>query len=189
MRFRLSGKFLLNRLRHSEEGAITVAAVLWVPFFILIGMGSIELGLLIFKQTLLERGVDMSTRILRLGIAPLPSHDELKLSICKDIGFISRCMDRLAVEVFPVDTTTWTASNQSSALCVDSSAPARTPQIVRGGSNQLMIIRACLKVDTMMLPAPLAFTNPIAAGLTRDANGLVSLSTVTAFVNEPRLGS
>ncbi len=177
-------KRLLARLRASEEGAVTIPALLWLPLFIMIMAGSVEMCVLIFKQTLLDRGIDLTTRIMRLGIAPLPSHDQLKRSVCENIGFVHNCMDRLAVEVFPVDTATWTATNQAAALCTDSSvAAAISPQIARGGTNQMMILRACLKVDTMMQ------ANPLAWALVRDAGGQTALVSITAFVNEPRAGS
>lgn len=172
---------LLARLRRSEEGAVTIPTLFWMPLFIMIMAASVEFCVLIFKQTLLDRGVDLTTRIMRLGIEPLPSHTQLKRSICTNIAFIPKCMDRLAVEVFPVDTDTWTASNQSAALCTDStSAAALAPQIERGGSNQMMILRACLKIDTMMK------VNPLAAALVRDAGGQTALISITAFINEPR---
>lgn len=177
------GKRLLARLRR-EEGAVTIPTLLWLPLFIMIMAASVELCVLIFKQTLLDRGVDLSTRIMRLGIAPLPSHDQLKRSICTNIAFVPNCMDRLAVEVFPIDTDTWTSTYNSPLLCTDSSSSAAlSPQILRGGTNQLMILRACLKIDTMME------INPLAAALARDAGGQTALVSVTAFVNEPRPGS
>ncbi|PYF09651.1 hypothetical protein C8J30_10721 [Rhodobacter viridis] len=178
---------MLSRLRRrlwrrarSEEGAVTIPAVMWLPLFIMIMVASVDMSVLIIKQTLFDRGVDLSTRILRLGIEPLPSHDVLKRSICKNIAFISNCMDRLAVEVFPIDTTTWTSTNSSGLVCTDSSsAVALSPQILRGGTNQLMMLRACLKIDTMMR------ADPFAMALRRDAGGQVALVSITAFVNEP----
>lgn len=172
---------LLGRLRRSEDGAVTIPTLMWLPLFIMIMAASVELCVLVFKQTLLDRGVDLTTRIMRLGIAPMPSHDTLKRSICTNIAFVPGCMDNLAVEVFSVDTTTWTASNSNSALCTDAlSSEPISPQLERGGSNQLMILRACLKVDVMME------ANPLAEALVHDASGQTALISVTAFVNEPR---
>jgi len=177
----LAPRRFLARLRSSEEGAATIPAIFWLPLFIMIMAASVEMGTMTIKQTLFDRGVDLTTRILRLGIAPLPSHDQLKRAICKNVAFIGNCMERLAVEVFPVNTTTWKASNQAAAMCTDStSAATLSPQIERGSTNQLMILRACLKIDTMMK------IDPLALALKRDAGGQVALVTVTAFVNEPK---
>lgn len=171
----------LARIGRSEEGAVTIPALMWLPFYIMIMAAAVDMSALIIKQTLFDRGIDMTTRILRLGIAPLPTHDQLKRSICQNIAFVSDCMDRLAVEVFPVDTATWTATSQSGLVCTDStSAAALSPQILRGDTNQLMILRACLKIDTMME------IDPFALALKRDAGGQSALVSITAFVNEPR---
>ena len=171
---------LLARLRASEEGAVTIPALLWLPLFIMIMTASVELCVLILKQTLLDRGVDLTARILRLGMQPFPTdHDVLKRSICNNIAYIPNCMDRLAVEVFPVDTTTWTAANGAAPLCTDSSSSvALNPVLTGGSSNQMMIMRACLKVDTMTEVDPLAWA------LVRDAGGQTALVTTTAFVLE-----
>lgn len=172
---------LLARLRHSEDGAVTIPALLWLPLFIMIMAASVELCVLIFKQTLLDRGVDLTTRILRLGIEPMPTHDELKASICDNIHYIPNCTSRLAVEVFSVDTDTWTADNGDAPLCTDETrTKPLDPMLERGASNQMMILRACLKIDTMMKVDPLAWA------LVRDAGGQAALVTTTAFVNEPR---
>lgn len=164
-----------------EDGAATLPALLWLPFYIMIAISSVEMGVLIVKQTLFDRGVDLSVRILRLGISSMPTHDGLKKSICGNIGFISNCMDRLAVEVFPVDTVTWTTTNSRPVMCTDStSQEPLAPTLDRGSSNQLMIIRACLKIDTMME------INPMALALKRDAGGQTALIAISSFVNEPR---
>ncbi|SOC02220.1 TadE/TadG family type IV pilus assembly protein [Rhodobacter maris] len=174
---------LLRRFR-AEDGAVTLPALLWLPFFVMLMAASVELEMLTVKQTLLDRGVDLTTRILRLGIDDLPDHDTLKRSVCENMGFIGNCMDRLAIEVFPVDTDTWTSTGASDVLCTDSTSAAElSPQLQAGDSNQMMILRACLKIDTMME------INPLAAALTRDAGGQVALVSMTAFVNEPRPGS
>lgn len=168
----------------AEDGAVTIPALFWLPLFIMIMAASVDMGVLTLKQTLLDRGVDLTSRILRLGIDDLPDHETLKSSICNNIAFVSDCMDRLAVEVFPVDTDTWTSTGASSVLCTDSSSAAElSPQIDEGDANQLMIMRACLKIDTMMK------VDPFAQALARDAGGQTALISITAFVNEPTSGS
>lgn len=175
----------LRRFRRSQDGASTVPAVLFLPLFLLIMLGAIELGVLILRQTLFERGVDLSARILRLGIQPMPSHDLLKKSICTNIAFIPNCMQDLSVEIFEVNKTTWASTGAgTSATCTDRSL-VTPPSVVlqRGQSNQLMLLRACLKVDPMMPGISLG------AALKKDTSGQFALITTTAFVNEPRAGN
>lgn len=165
-----------------EDGASTIPALIFLPFFIMLMFSGVEMGMLFLRQTLLDRGVDMSVRLLRLG-APMPTHDQLKRSICNNVGFIPNCMNDLSVEIFAVDRSTWTSTGAGTAVtCVDRAAPEAPPPTTldRGVSDQLMLLRACLKVDPMMP------TTGLGAALPKDGNGAVSLIVTTAFVNEPR---
>ncbi len=170
------------RFLRSEAGAATIPAIFWLPIFLGIMFSSVELGVMILRNTLFERGVDMSVRILRLGIQPMPSHEVLKKSICSNIAFIPDCMDNLAVDIFEVDKATWTSTGAGkSATCTDKTL-ADPPEVVlqRGQSNQLMLLRACLKVYPMMPGVGFG------ASLRTDTSGQFAMVTTTAFVNEPR---
>lgn len=180
-RFRLPPLPSLARYRAAEDGAVTIPTLLWLPLFIMIMVASVELCVLTVKQTLLERGVNLSSRILRLGISDMPTHDQLKRSICGNIAFLSTCMEDLAVEIFEVDQDTWTSSGAGQAvLCSDGITDDKKPVMQRGIGNQLMVLRACLWVK------PMENLNPLSQALTKNANGQYALVVTTAFVNEPR---
>lgn len=173
----------MQAFRRSQTGASTVPTVLFLPIFLIIMLAGVELGVLVLRQTLFDRGVDLSARILRLGIQPMPSHEVLKRSICSNIAFIPNCMNDLSVEIFEVNKTTWTSTGAGTrATCTDRSL-VTPPAVVlqRGESNQLMLLRACLKVDPMIAGIGLG------AALHTDASGQFAMITTTAFVNEPRL--
>ncbi|WP_415183627.1 TadE/TadG family type IV pilus assembly protein [Phaeovulum sp.] len=165
-----------------EDGASTIPAVMFLPFFIILMFSGVELGVLMLRQTLMDRGVDMSVRLLRLG-APMPTHEQLKRSICSNIGFIPNCMNDLSVEIYAVDKATWTSSQAgTSVTCIDRAATEPPPPttLERGASDQLMLLRACLKVDPMMP------TTGLGGALTKTGDGSIALIVTTAFVNEPR---
>ncbi|SDE36704.1 hypothetical protein PUH89_16435 [Rhodobacter capsulatus] len=171
----------LGHLLRSEEGAASIPAVFWMPFFVMMMVASVEMCILGIRQTLLDRGVDLTTRILRLGVAAMPSHDQLKRSICGNIAFLPDCMQDLTVEVFQVDRTTWSSDlNGRGVLCADSITETNKPVIQPGVSGQLMILRACLRVS------PMETLNPLSQALTHDIGGDYALITTTAFVNEPQ---
>lgn len=182
--YNLRNQFRLRRRRflQREDGAVTIPTIIFIPFFLLIFTSSIELSTLSIRQSLLDRAVDDTARILRLGIEPLPDHTTLKRAICNRIGIISNCMADLMVEVIEVDKTTWTTTRSGTAVtCIDHS-DAITPEtlILRGKEDQLMLMRVCLKVKPMMPGAG------VGAQLVKDGDGSVALVSVTAFVNEPR---
>lgn len=169
------------RYRSAEDGAVTIPTLLWLPVFLMIMVAAVELCVMTLKQTMLERGVDLSVRILRLGLSEMPTHDVLKRSICSNIGFVSTCMDDLAVEVFEVDQSNWTSSAAGQAvLCSDGITESTQPTLESGIDNQLMVLRACLRVS------PMEKFNPLAQALTKNENGQYALVVTTAFVNEPQ---
>ena len=171
----------LGPFLRSEEGAASIPAVFWMPFFVMMMVASVEMCLLGVKQTLLDRGVDLTTRILRLGVATMPSHEQIKRSICGNIAFLPDCMTDLAVEVFQVDRATWSSDvNGRGVLCSDAITETDKPVIQPGVSGQLMILRACLRVS------PMEKLNPLSQALAQDADGRYALITTTAFVNEPK---
>lgn len=176
-------KFL--RRARSETGAATIPAVLMLPIFLIIMFSGVEFGMLVLRKTMFERGVDMASRDLRLGIKPMPDHEAVKRSICDKTILFSDCMRDLAVEVFEVDRTTWSSAGFDKApTCTDrSDADPLEVVIQRGQSNQLMLMRACIKAR------PLLPGMGLGAALLTDSSGQFPMVATTAFVNEPRLGS
>lgn len=180
---------LLARLRarlwrgaREEDGSITIPFVIMFPIFFLIVISSIEMGILTVRHVMLERGLDMSVRGLRLGTWVNPTHADLKRSICRNAGIIPDCMNSLLVELRPVNKNTWQPLN-GNATCIDRSAPVQPVTIFNPGvSDEMMLIRACIKVSPM---APLT---GLGMQLNKDAFGQYALVSATAFVNEPRLG-
>jgi hypothetical protein len=65
--------------------------------------------------------------------------------------------------------------------CTDASEPSRPVRtFIAGGQNQLMLLRACLKYT------PLFPEQMLGAALTKDSSGDVALTTLSAFVQEPK---
>ena len=60
------------------------------------------------RHAMLERGVDMSVRALRLNTDTPPTFDELKSSICNYAGLIQNCNEAIQIELVELDTTSWT---------------------------------------------------------------------------------
>ncbi|PKP71383.1 MAG: hypothetical protein CVT82_02045 [Alphaproteobacteria bacterium HGW-Alphaproteobacteria-4] len=171
-----------RRFLRREDGAVTIPTIIFIPFFLLIFTSSIELSTLSIRQSLLERAVDDTARILKLGIEPLPDHTTLKRSICNRMAIVPTCMQDLMVEVVEIDRATWTTARAGTAVtCVDhSDEEDKETLIERGISDQMMLMRVCLKVKPMMPGAGAG------AQMVKDATGAVALVVVTAFVNEPR---
>ncbi|WP_233192664.1 TadE/TadG family type IV pilus assembly protein [Acidimangrovimonas sediminis] len=164
-----------------EDGVASVEFVLVLPVLFVLFLSSVEAGFLQLRYVMLERGLDMTVRELRLGEISSPTHDKVKDEICRLATVIPDCVNSLMVELKPVDTSTWTGLD-ASATCIDRSEPIATqqpPNFDPGTDDDLMIIRACAVFD------PLFPTTGLGLQLTKDATGAYKLVAASAFVNEP----
>lgn len=170
------------RAAHDEEGTATIPFLLFMPFYMMLVISSIEMGLMMVRDVMLERAVDLSVRGLRLGFWNPPTHDELKRAICNSAGIIPDCMNALLVELRPVDTTTWVPLS-SGPTCVDKSQAIQpVTTFTAGAENNMMLIRACAKFR------PLFPAWGAGAMYLKDGYGTYALVASTAFVNEPKAG-
>ncbi len=170
----------LGRFWRDESGVATIEFVIVVPvMFTFLFMG-VELGLTMTRQVMLDRAVDISIRDLRLGKIQNPDINTLRKNICDHTVILRDCETSLLLELRRVSTTTWNYP-QTPVACIDR-AEEIAPQtdIVAGGSNDLMIMRACVVTD------PLFPTSRWGLRLPLDASGGYQLFTVSSFVNEPR---
>ncbi|WP_371039206.1 MULTISPECIES: TadE/TadG family type IV pilus assembly protein [unclassified Rhodosalinus] len=158
---------------------MTIEFAIWMPLFMMILYATIELGIITMRHAMLERGLDMAVRDLRLSTGAPPQYSDLRQSICDNAAIIPDCTNALKLEMVPNDMRAW-QSLPDKPDCVDRSEevnPLRewTP----GKSNELMLLRACLKF------APLTPASWLGQNMASDASGDVALVVSSAFVQEP----
>lgn len=170
---------LLRRLARDDRGAVTIEFVLWFPLFFGLVLTSVESGMLMLRYVMLERGLDVTVRELRVGNLVAPTHDQLKARICEESLIIPDCAESLTAELRPVSTTTWAMPTQRVA-CVDRSEEVQPlVEVTPGSANELMLIRVCAKF------APIIPTSTLGLALHKDNFGNYALVSTSAFVNEP----
>ena len=171
---------LAGRFTRREDGAVTVDFVIVVPAFLMILVAGIESGVTLTRQVILDRALDIAVRDLRLGRIEDPSHAKLRTSICENVVIIANCETVLLLELVEVPTRPWDLPAPGTQ-CIDRDAEIE-PEVTfeTGGSNDMMLIRACVIID------PLFPTTPFGLGLPLDATGGYQLFAMAAFVNEPR---
>jgi hypothetical protein len=178
-------KTLLSRLcpktfLRAEDGTATVEFAITFPAMLFFMLSGIELGFVTLHHASLERAVDMTVRGIRLDTGAAPQHNEIKDLICARAGFIENCQSNLRLEMVQVDPYNWSGI-AAEADCTDQSeevAPVRN--FVNGQSNELMILRACAKID------PVFPTTGLGQNMVKDAAGQYALVSTSAFVQEPR---
>ncbi|MGB5836200.1 MAG: pilus assembly protein [Albidovulum sp.] len=174
-----------GRKAREEDGAATIPFILFLPFFMMLVLSSLEMGTLMLRHVMLERALDMSVRDLRLGTWANPTHDSFKTEVCNRASIIPDCENVLVVELRPVSTITWVPLN-SGATCVDRAQPMEPedfPEFTVGEGDEIMLIRACAKFD------PVVPLTGLGLGLPKDNTGAYALISMTTYVNEPDLGS
>ena len=170
----------LGRALRRDEGSSTIEFVILFPIFMLLMLVGIEAGVMMTRQAMLERAVDIAMRDLRLGTWAEPTHQVLKDRICANSVIIPRCQEDLMLELAPVDTAGWALPPQPPA-CVDRVQEIEpVTDFVAGAGNQLMMVRACFVIDPMFPTTPLGLRLPL------DASGGFQMTSASAFVNEPR---
>lgn len=164
-----------------DDGVASLEFVIALPVFLMVFMASFESAMLMTRFVMLERGVDMTVRELRLGGYAAPDHALLKKEICKHTVMFADCENILMLELRPVATTTW-ANLDADAACVDRDATVNPLSDLSAGlENEMMIVRACAVFEPIFPTTGIGLQLPRVREGSRDY-GLVATS---AFVNEP----
>lgn len=162
-----------------EDGSATVEFVVVFPVFLAVLLAGFEMSMITFRHTLLERGLDMTVREIRLGTGSVPQHDAIKQMICATTSFEAKCNANLQLEMRSANLRSFNALD-TTPDCTDSAEPAKpVREFTGGGENELMLLRACLKYD------PIFPTGTLATFLNKDASGQAKIVVTNAFVQEP----
>jgi len=169
----------LRRFSKKEDGQMVVEFALAVPLMFTMFLTSVELGIYSMRQTFLDRGMDMTVRMIRLNTGANYTHTDLKQMICDFSGFLPECDTTLRLEMNPIDPRAFSGFG-GGADCVDTSQPV-TPlrSFVQGGEHNLMLLRACYMFK------PVFPSTGMGKEFTKDGSGRVKMVAVSAFVQEP----
>lgn len=173
---RLIGKVV--RFKRREDGAVTIEFVIIFPVFMFFILSAMEYSLVTMQQAMLEHSVDRTVRDIRLGTGTNPTHDEIKASICEKAAVIRDCDSNLQLEMIIQDA--FVGVNLPVEVdCTDNSEEVKpVREFSNGAANELMILRACAKLD------PVFPTSAMGRTLV-DETGQIAITSTTAFVQEP----
>lgn len=172
-------KKMFGRFLKDDGGNASVEFVLVFPVYLALLLMSIEMGLITLRHTLLQRGLDIAVREIRLGTGTAPQHDEIKELICDNALMIRDCDNTLRLEMRAANIRDFSTLG-APIDCTDAAEPSKpVKQFTPGQQNELMLLRACLRFDPLFPDAALG------SALAKDANGQSSIYSMTAFVQEP----
>jgi hypothetical protein len=170
----------LRRFRREENGHATIEFALTFPSMLFLLLSGVELAMISLQHSMLERAMDLTVRDIRLSTGSAPQHDDIKDLLCQRAGFINNCGDNMLLEMVQVDPRDWQPISPN-ATCTDQSKEVIPVTTFKhdANENELMILRACVKID------PVFPTTGLGASLRKDGAGQFSLVAVSAFVQEP----
>jgi Flp pilus assembly protein TadG len=166
-----------------EDGTASIEFIFIVPMLMTIFMASCESGYFMVRHVMLERAVDMTMRDLRLGLINSPDVNKVRTLICTRAVVLKDCLAETKIEVQPFSAVT--NANQP---CLERAAKLdplvekieNKDKFERGGGNELMLVRVCVRQDAMFP------TTGVGLGLDPGGRyGGYALITRSAFVNEP----
>lgn len=172
---------LLRRFISDAGGAATIEFVTIFPFLMYFFFCLGEIGTLMARQVMIDRGVDMAIRDLRLGLRPGITHDEFKARICEGAFLLSSCEDVLRLEVTPLADLAGSNYPNQAVRCVNRNEEIQPAvSFDPGGREEIVVVRACLIAD------PIFPGSASAAMMPRiDAQGGYAIVVTSAFMNEP----
>ncbi|WP_296376202.1 TadE/TadG family type IV pilus assembly protein [Yoonia sp.] len=174
----------MKRFRASEDGNVTIEFVLVFPVFMLFFLMTYESGIMSLRHVMLERGVDIAVRDVRIGTIANPTRENLRDRICEVAAIIPDCTNQLELEMVRRNPRSWTQMSNV-IRCIDRDAEVQpVVQFTNGTSNELLILRVCARFDPVLpttgLGKAVAESNDNPA-----AKGSYALVTTAAFVIEP----
>ncbi len=179
---RIKNKF--KAFLHNEDGASSIEFVLSFPVFMLFFGMTYENGMISARHVMLERGVDIAVRDIRIGRMPDPTRAQLRARICEVALLIPNCETQLELELIKRDPRAW-AGLPGTVQCVDRGDPGQPKdEFVGVGNNELVFVRACARFDPVMPTVGIGKTI-VDNNSGSAAGGSYALVAVSAFVVEP----
>ena len=175
---RISIRDRIAAFARDNGGNATLEFIVLTPFLFYMIFSIAEAGVLMTRTVMLDRGVDIAIRDLRLGLTPGITHDGLKDKICEQAFLLGGCDTGLLLELVTVaDAASFPAGETN---CIDRTGEvAPTISFTPGARSEIMFVRACVVVD------PIFPGIGLAAMLPADASGGHAIVVQTAFMNEP----
>lgn len=109
----------LRRFLSDNSGTATMEFLIVLPLLMWVLLTVFETGFIATRVVLLEHGIDIASRDLRLGLDPTVDHARFKKRACENSKIIADCERDLILEVVELDPASPYPKNQ--ANCRDRS--------------------------------------------------------------------
>ena len=164
-----------------EHGNATIEFVILFPLFVTLLVSSVEIGMITYRHTLLERAVDLTVRDIRLGTGTSPQYEQIRDTICDRAGVIPDCKNNMKIEMIRMNLRSYVAP-PADFDCINHAEEVQPVRSFQNGmENEMMLLRICAMFE------PLFPFSGLGRDLKRNTpNGYAAMISTTAFVQEPR---
>ena len=128
----------VKRYIRDESATATMELVIMFPLMMIVFIAAFESAMILTRQIILERTLDMSVRVLRLAQGVITDAVEVRNSMCSNTILLPNCEELLTIDLQLVDTDTYDMPSNEE-ICAGRGnniviAPDNTFDI--GGSNE-----------------------------------------------------
>lgn len=178
----------LRAFHYCERGTASLEFVIVFPVFFTFFLMTYESGMVSMRHVMLERGVDIAVREVRIGAMIEPTRVKLIKRICEEATIIPNCESQLQLEMIRRNPRSF-ADVPTKIQCINRSlATQPTVEFVTDGTNnELLILRACVRIDPV-LPTTGLGKAIVDNNSGAEAGGSYALVSTAAYVIEPYEG-
>lgn len=174
----------IRAFARSESGSSSIEFVIIFPVFFMMFLMIVESGVISVRHVMLERGVDITLREVKIGAIANPTRALLLDRICELAGVIPNCDQEVQIEMVRRNPRSWITIDRAVA-CIDRGAPAQpVVEFTTGGNNELVYVRVCARIDPFFPTTGLGKAI-VAQNSGSAAAGSYALVSDGAFVVEP----
>ncbi|MBY4893242.1 pilus assembly protein [Rhodobacteraceae bacterium N5(2021)] len=174
-------RYRVKEFWEDQSATATLEFVIVFPLLMIVFIAAFETALILTRQIMLERTLDMSTRVLRLAQGVITDADTVRDTMCANTNLLPNCDTLLTIDLQIIDRDVYDmpSNDQVCAGRGEDIVIAPDNEFQVGADNDFLLIRTCLIVDRI-----LPFSG-FGLNLTRDDSGGMHMMASTIFVNEP----
>ncbi|MEM7242443.1 MAG: TadE/TadG family type IV pilus assembly protein [Pseudomonadota bacterium] len=173
-----------KRFLKDDQGSSTIEFIIVFAIYFGFVFSIIDIGWYMVKVIQLERGVDLVTRELRLGLIDDPTYDTVLDKVCEETGILDDCTQNVVIQsqIMQANAT----PQDLSPLCFD---PSATPDeqadfdpsegFSTGVASDQVLFTICAKIK------PILASGSILSILPTFDDGHLVVTSRAGFLNEP----
>lgn len=167
-----------------ERGGATVEFVLLVPAFLMVFISSFEASLMLTRQVMMERAVDLVVRDIRLDTGSTVTQNQVRNRVCDRATILPDCRANMLIELTRIDRATYETPDADTPCVNQLTSVVPQTSFAGGRTGQMVLVRACFSVQPSLPLAILAGNRTLGSYLLSDVDGTFRIVTASAFVVE-----